>query len=377
MCLYPKFILNRKYRPNKKNGGNVPQMTDPRTRYVPVGCGKCMECRKQRSRNWQVRLQEEIRNNNTGKFVTMTFTDKALIQLEKEITDEDPRIKGYELENEIATLAVRRFTARWIKKYDKSVRHWLVTELGQNKTERLHIHGIVFTNKTLDELRDRWQYGNVNKWDKDWKTNYCTERTVNYIVKYISKTDEKHKYYNPKVLTSKGIGANYINREDSKANRYIGEKTNEYYYTRQGIKLPLPIYYRNKIYNDEEREELWINLLNKDIRYVNGLKIDISKNETDYENVLKSAREKNNILGYGDDQKNWNQIKYEQDRRNLKRLQRIKNEELYKDDVYRNPMIANKEICLGVNANAKKDIDYETGEIYSDTYNNANNNNRM
>ena len=63
MCLYPKLIKNKKYTITKKNGGQVPSVTDNRVLLVPVGCGKCIECRKQRSRNWQVRLKEEIKIN--------------------------------------------------------------------------------------------------------------------------------------------------------------------------------------------------------------------------------------------------------------------------------------------------------------------------
>ena len=87
MCLYPKFILNRKYLANTKNKGIVPTIRGPRTKYVPVGCGKCMECKKQKARQWQIRLQEEIRHDHTGKFMTYTFTDESLKELEKEINN--------------------------------------------------------------------------------------------------------------------------------------------------------------------------------------------------------------------------------------------------------------------------------------------------
>ena len=40
MCLYPKFMKNPKYKPNKKNGGNPPTITDKRVEYVPMSCGK-------------------------------------------------------------------------------------------------------------------------------------------------------------------------------------------------------------------------------------------------------------------------------------------------------------------------------------------------
>ena len=40
---------------------------------------------------------------------------------------------GYEKDNNIATLSVRRFLERWRKEFKRSVRHWLITELGQTQ----------------------------------------------------------------------------------------------------------------------------------------------------------------------------------------------------------------------------------------------------
>ena len=78
MCLYPKLVNNPKYRANKKNKGVVPTMTDKRVAMLPVGCGKCMECRKQKANEWIVRLNEEVRERKNGKFVTLTFTNEVL-----------------------------------------------------------------------------------------------------------------------------------------------------------------------------------------------------------------------------------------------------------------------------------------------------------
>ena len=63
MCLYPRIIKNKKYVANKKNKGIIPQVKDKRVLYVPVSCGKCMECRRAKAREYSVRLQEEIRHN--------------------------------------------------------------------------------------------------------------------------------------------------------------------------------------------------------------------------------------------------------------------------------------------------------------------------
>jgi hypothetical protein len=77
MCLYPRLIKNRKYIANKKNGGIVPPFSDNRVLMVPVGCGKCIECKRKKSREWQVRLAEELKHNKTkAYFVTMTFSNE-------------------------------------------------------------------------------------------------------------------------------------------------------------------------------------------------------------------------------------------------------------------------------------------------------------
>lgn len=304
MCLYPKYIENKKYKANKKNRGIIPACKDKRALIVPVSCGNCMECRKQKARTWKVRLQEEIRTNHTGKFVTMSFSPSSLEELSTDITG----LSGYELENEIATLAVRRFLERWRKKYKKSIRHWIITELGQTSTERIHLHGILFT-QNVEDIGTIWKYGHVFVGD------YVNERTVNYIVKYVHKIDSLHKEYKSKILTSPGIGSGYMDRVDAKNKKYIKGETKTYYTARSGHKLSLPTYYRNHIFNEEEREKIWLDLLDKNERWINGVKIDISEGEEQYYKVLETARDKNRRLGYGDNTINWERRIYENQRR--------------------------------------------------------------
>ena len=142
MCLYPKLVDNPKYKVNAKNGGHVPPLKDERVKKVPIGCGYCYECLRKKSNEWRVRLMEELKLRKNGKFVTLTFSDEAFKYLSKKVEGRE----GYTLDNEIATYAVRRFLERWRKKYKKSVRHWLITELGHNGTENVHLHGIIFTD---------------------------------------------------------------------------------------------------------------------------------------------------------------------------------------------------------------------------------------
>ena len=85
---------------------------------VPVGCGKCIECKKQKSREWSIRLQEEIRHLKNGKFVTLTFSEESLVELGED--KKNNTLNGYNLDNGIATLAVRRFLERWRKNIRKA-----------------------------------------------------------------------------------------------------------------------------------------------------------------------------------------------------------------------------------------------------------------
>lgn len=325
MCLYPRLIRNRKYTKTKKNGGKIPPVLDERVKLVPVGCGRCIECMKQKARAWQIRLTEEIKQNKNGKFITLTFSNESICDIIKkyELTSE-----GYELDNEIATIAMRNFLERWRKTHKKSLRHWLVTELGHNGTENIHLHGIVFTNKEYETIRKHWAYGFI--WPTEYsKPTYVNNQTINYIIKYITKQDEKHKEYKPKILCSPGIGNNYTNTSQACRNKYDSENTRETYKTTTGHEINLPTYYRNKLYTEEEREKLWLKKLDENIRYVCGEKIK-ADNIKEYEETREWYRKINKKLGYGTDEKNWDREQYELNQRKInyeKRRQRLNNNE--------------------------------------------------
>ena len=46
-------------------------------------------------------------------------------------------------------------------------------------------------------------------------------------------------------------------------------------------------------------------MLDKNERYVDGVKIDVSEGLEDYYKCLKEGQRKNKILGYGDDKVDW------------------------------------------------------------------------
>ena len=291
MCLYPKIIKNPKYKENSKNKGIVKAPKNIKQLGIPVGCGKCIECRARKGRDWKIRLLEEVRERKNGKFVTFSFNDEGLKHYENKCKG----LKGYELDNAVASVAIRRFTENWRKKYKKSPRHWFVTELGERGTERIHIHGIIWTNRSEEEIADRWRFSKQNSHASQsvgfvYVGEYVNDRTVGYIVKYLHKADIKHKEYVPKVFASKGIGSGYFRRSDWQRNIYNGRKTNETYRDRKGYKMALPIYYRNKLYTEDQRENLWAYKIEEDTRYVMGKKI-VNESSKEGKRIYRGARE--------------------------------------------------------------------------------------
>lgn len=269
MCLYPKLIKNKKYLPNKKNGYNAPICKEEIFRYVTADCGKCLECRKKKMREWKVRLIEELRYNHNAIFVTLTLNNESLEKMWKP--------KDY----------IRRFLERYRKKTKKSVKHWFVTEAGE-ENGRLHFHGIIWDWNNEIELNKTWKYGFV------YIGNYVNEKSINYIVKYMLKPNLKFKDFKQEVFCSAGIGKNFINRPQALISK---KKLEEFYRLNNGQKIAMPKYYKNKLFDDNTREKLWKEKIEKGIAYILGQPCSMD-NEQLYTKMLVEAREKDKYLFY-------------------------------------------------------------------------------
>lgn len=295
MCLYPTFVKNPKYKPNKKNKGKPPVCKDRRLLYIPAKCGCCIECRKEKQREWRVRLEEELRSN-FGYFTTLTISPEGIKEIE-----EKSGLKWEENPNEIATKGLRLFLERVRKETGKSIKHWCVTELGEKK-DRIHLHGIFFGQKSAELIRKHWKYGFV------FIGGYCNSRSVNYMTKYMLKVDIKHPTFKQIVLASSGIGAGYMNRLD-----YLWQKQNykrievATYTFRNGTKMAMPKYYKNKIFTEKEREKMWINNLNRGLLWIYGEKVKADNWRT-IDNLRKYWQNYGiNIMG--DNPQAWNEAK--------------------------------------------------------------------
>lgn len=276
MCLYPRTIVNKKYTPTKKNNGNVPRCHDERQIYVTIGCGKCIECKKKKAREWRIRLYEEFISSGKGTFVTMTIDDKKCKHIMEELGEE---ALSYNAIKEM----VGRFFDNHRKKTGKTLKRWMITERGENGTKRLHLHGIIFEKK---ELIPAWPYGHYYYGDR------ITEASIAYVTKYITKeAGESEETGGGRVLTSPGLGKSGVKKLES---------NKKYWRKKNGAKTAIPEYYKRIGMSDKERADAWSEILDKREAYVMGqaIKIDTREGMAQYLDAIKAARRTNRIAGY-------------------------------------------------------------------------------
>ncbi len=274
MCIYYKYIRNKKYASTKKNKGIIPICNDERLMQVKAKCGYCSECRKEKFNNWKIRLIEECKKWNTIHFVTLTFNEEARIRYEK-LAEESEEVNKNKAQSK---MAIRHWLENIRKTKKKMGKHFLINEIGEKG--RLHLHGILF-GFTEQEIR---------KWERNgfvYIGEYVNEKTINYISKYMLKEDNLHPDFNQNIFASPGIGASYVNEyRVEQHHRIKNGQMDDKYILRSGAKITLPKYLRNKIYTDEEREQMCIEKLNEGYVYIKGEKIEDTNEELIY-NVLQ------------------------------------------------------------------------------------------
>ena len=127
------------------------------------------------------------------------------------------------------------------------------------------------------------------------------------------------------MLCSAGLGKKYINDFTKQRHKYKPQKTIDYYVLTSGDKVNLPIYYRNKVFTEEQREQLWLERLDKHERYVMGIRIpkqDTQEGIEKYGKTLEHAQQLNKELGYGDLSDEWKKEEYNITAKMLNKMQK-------------------------------------------------------
>lgn len=267
-CLSPITIRNPHYKPNKKNGGVVPVSPRYDMLWLKVDCGHCFQCMRKRAMHWRFRLMQEYKFSKHKRFhfVTLTFSDYALSNLRNEFPGED--------DNYICKVAVRRFLERYRKEYHVSLRHFIVTELG-TENGRIHMHGMIVDCKCGYWKRDKF-YADKVKLESIWKYGFIylgwfNDKTASYITKYLMKVDKAHPDFRGKLFVSPGLGKDYIIH----CKDYHRNSDRWYVVSSNGFKMSMPRYYTLKIWDEFERFNRWLKLIDDPPPFVlNGIVYD-------------------------------------------------------------------------------------------------------
>lgn len=139
-------------------------------------CGNCRPCRKEKARQWTIRLLLEQMSHEESCFVTLTFED-APKSLDKR--------------------TCQLFIKRLRKKLKKPIRYYLVGEYG-DVSRRAHYHAIIFGHSfrvgseplgkdlyTHGDLVSAWGHGHV-------AIGTCTHASILYCANYVQKKFNGH-----------------------------------------------------------------------------------------------------------------------------------------------------------------------------------------
>lgn len=207
---------------------------------LPLPCGKCPPCIKRKVSGWSFRLMKEGEVSSSSFFITLTYnydnvpiTPKGFMNLSKRDLQ----------------LYFKRLRKLIYGNSKSNIKYYAVGEYG-GKTNRPHYHIILFNVKSIEKISQAWQLGHIHY-------GTLTEASIGYTLKYVSKpskvplhkNDDRQKEFS---LMSKGLGKSYITKNMIKWHHADLEKR-MYVNLKDGKKASMPRYYKNKIYDEQQR----------------------------------------------------------------------------------------------------------------------------
>lgn len=225
-CITPYYVKNPRY-----TGVGSSE------RQIPVPCGKCPACLNRRTSAWSFRLLQEDKVSQSALFVTFTY-DNDSVRI-------SPR--GY------MTLCKKDFQLfmmrlRKISPPLPKIKYYCAGEYG-SQTFRPHFHAIIF-NADQGRIERCWKHG---------LTYFGTVSgaSIGYCAKYINKgkiipMHAKDDRVPECSLMSKGMGASYLT--PAMVDWHKSDLTRNYVVLEGGVKASLPRYYRERIYDETDRQ---------------------------------------------------------------------------------------------------------------------------
>ena len=209
---------------------------------VTVPCGNCEKCFKRRQSAWSFRLMQEEKVSTTSMFITLTY-DTSTVPITR---------AGFKT---LDKTSVQKFMKRLRKahKDESKIKYFLVGEYGKGKTKRPHYHLILF-NADIKLVQPAWNLGHVHY-------GQVTGASIGYTLKYMTKVGTRipmHKNDDriPEFsLMSKGLGLSYVTEQMIKW--HLSDMDNRMYCNlTDGRKITMSRYYKQKIYDEEQRKKI-------------------------------------------------------------------------------------------------------------------------
>lgn len=214
----------------------------------PVPCGKCPACYARRISGWSFRLMQEEKISSSAHFITLTYdtthvpiTRNGFMELKKR--DVQLFIKRLRKAHDTRKMETKQRVV-----HSLPIKYYAVGEYG-GKTKRPHYHAILF-NSEPELIEKAWQLGQIHY-------GKVSAASVGYTMKYMSKpakipmhkNDDRQPEFS---LMSKGLGASYMTAQMLKWHKAdLLERM--YLNIEDGKKIAMPRYYKDKIYNHDER----------------------------------------------------------------------------------------------------------------------------
>lgn len=208
--------------------------------YMTVPCGKCHECRSARSAGWAFRLEQEMKLHLESHFITLTYNDENLNWV-----GDEPTLSKNDLQ---------RYWKRVRKRLGKSrVKYYACGEYGTT-TLRPHYHAVVFGAPPA-VLEDCWSDGNIFFGD-------VSSASIRYVTNYLCKSPNTNlgNRLPEFALMSKGLGKNYLTPQMI---RWHEENLANYCVGLGGVKMRLPRYYKDRIWDVNQKQAFGREYANK------------------------------------------------------------------------------------------------------------------
>lgn len=237
----------------------------PPTLEVP--CGKCMVCKANRQQDWIFRLKQELDNNLCGYFVTLTYSDAYLPCIDSD-GFVHRLIDNKDIPGESWPTIVKADFQKFMKRLRKNsepfkLRYLAVGEYG-GLHHRPHYHLLLFglppyssQFDPLNHISKSWHFGNID-------VGEVTPKSINYVTSYIVNSKDAPFPHSEPVFSlmsrKPGIGASFLDSIERK-HRYTEDALlkNEAFVSHDGVRMPMPRYYKLKYFGECARIQKQIN----------------------------------------------------------------------------------------------------------------------